>query len=161
MTKAAADFQAWVDKLVHACLPIELQKKILSLKPLTKDEVLKYAHVVQLVAEAQQLSEHREIIKKLDNISSGIRKSHLNERDILRFVSDEPERYAHKDGRYINDVKSAAVYLACTRITRSPLGDDRAIGAQVFNDFSKAPGFYQDFDSFMRQVRRKLAESRT
>ena len=42
---------------------------------------------------------HDDILKQLRNISDGLRKSHENEREILTWVSEEPEKHQPKDGR--------------------------------------------------------------
>lgn len=75
MEKNAADFQSWVDRLVHACLPLELQKKLLTLQPLTKEEALKYVQVVQLVTQAKSLKKQDDLSEKLDRNTQRILKA--------------------------------------------------------------------------------------
>jgi len=82
MDKHAPDFETWVSKLVHTCLPIEIQKKLLTLQPLTKEELQKFAHVVDLVAQAKALAKQDDLSSKLDR----------NTERILRAIRSETEK---------------------------------------------------------------------
>jgi len=66
MPQKATDYAKWLRELANVCLPIELQKKLVTLQPLTKEEALKYAHVVQLAAQAKSLTKHDNLSAKLD-----------------------------------------------------------------------------------------------
>jgi len=84
MPQKATDYAKWLRDLANACLPIELQKKLVTLQPLTKDEALKYAHVVQLAAQAKSLTKQDNLSAKLDRnterILSAIRKENEDQK---------------------------------------------------------------------------------
>ena len=85
-----------------------------------------------------------------------MRKSHAYETEILSWVSDEPEKYATRDGRRLDDIKRQMVDLAARAIFQSTPEQATAIALRYFNAFRETPGAYTNFDSFMRQVRRTL-----
>ena len=101
-------------------------------------------------------NQFEKIERKIDNLNRGMRKSHANETEILSWVSDEPEKYATRDGRRLDDIKRQMVDLASHAIFRSPPEQTTAIAMRYFNAFRGTPGAYTNFDSFMRQVRRTL-----
>ena len=101
-------------------------------------------------------SQFERIERKIDNLNRNMRKSHASEREILSWVSDEPEKYATRDGRCLDDLKRQMVDLASHALFRSPPNQATAIVLRYFNAFRETPGAYANFDSFMRQVRRTL-----
>ena len=157
MSKPESDYGIWLNKLVANCLPIELQTKIATLQPLTKEEARKFMSVIQLAAQARGLGDHREMLKQLKNLSDAMRKSHENEREILSWVSEEPEKHLPKDGRRISTIKRNMTYVTARAIFNASPDRATAIGLQFFNTFKGTPGTYTSFDSFMKQVRRTLA----
>ena len=93
---------------------------------------------------------HRgDILKQLRNIRDGLRKSHENEREILTWVSEEPEKHQPKDGRRISTIKRNMTYIAARAIHTAPTDRATAIGLQFFNTFKETPGAYTCLDSFM------------
>ena len=106
-------------------------------------------------------SQFERIERKIDNLSRGMRKNHAYEMEILSWVSDEPEKYATRDGRRLDDIKRQMVDLASHAIFHSPPEQATAIALRYFNAFRETPGAYANFDSFMRQVRRTLPTFRT
>ena len=76
--------------------------------------------------------------------------------EILSWVSDEPEKYATRDGRRLDDIKRQMVDLASRAIFQSTPEQATAIALRYFNAFRETPDAYANFDSFMRQVRRTL-----
>lgn len=60
-----SDYKAWVEKLVDECLPLDLQKKLLTREPLTREEALKFMNVVSLAGEAKRMSGESEIIAEV------------------------------------------------------------------------------------------------
>ena len=105
---------------------------------------------------AGHIHPHNDILKQLRNISDGLRKSHENEREILTWVSEEPEKHQPKDGRRISTIKRNMTYIAARAIHTAPPDRATAIGLQFFNTFKETPGAYTCLDSFMKQVRRTL-----
>ena len=81
--------------------------------------------------------------------------------EILSWVSDEPEKYATRDGRRLDDIKRQMVDLAARAIFQSTPEQATAIALRYFNAFRETPGAYANFDFFMRQFRRKLQTFRT
>ena len=149
-------YAAWLRKLVDVSLPLDLKVKLLSLQPLTKEEARKFISVIQLAVEAKGLGDHREMLKQLRNLSDGMRKSHENEREILSWVSEEPEKHQPKDGRRVSTIKRNMTYVAARAIHNAAPERATSIGLQFFNTFKGTPGAYTSFDSFMKQVRRTL-----
>ena len=60
-----SNYKAWVEKLVDECLPLDLQKKLLTQEPLTREEALKFMNVVSLAGDAKRLSGESEIIAEV------------------------------------------------------------------------------------------------
>ena len=105
---------------------------------------------------AGHIHPRNDILKQLRNISDGLRKSHENEREILTWVSEEPEKHQPKDGRRISTIKRNMTYIAARAIHTAPPDRATAIGLHFFNTFRETPGAYTRLDSFMKQVRRTL-----
>ena len=161
MKQDTTDYAAWVDKLVRECLPLDLLVKILKLQPLTKTEAQKFINVIQLAAQAKGLNDHREMLRQLRNICDSLRKSHMNEREILSWVSGEPEKHQPRDKRRISSTKQNMVYVTASAIYRQSPDRTTEIGMKFFNTFKDIPDAYDDFNSFMKQVRRTLATFKT
>ena len=98
-----------------------------------------------------------EIDRKLRNLSDALRKSHENEREILSWVSEEPEKHQPRDGRRISTIKRNMTYVTARTIHTAAPDKATAIGLKFFNTFKDTPDGYLSFDSFMKQVRRTLA----
>ena len=86
-----------------------------------------------------------------------MRKSHENEREILSWVSEEPEKHQPRDGRRISTIKRNMTYVTARTIHTAAPDKATAIGLKFFNTFKDTPDGYLSFDSFMKQVRRTLA----
>ena len=69
-----AEYKAWVERLVHTCLPFELERKIAYGEPLTKEEAQKYANVVNLVSEHRRLGKHAETLARLDELQNEVKR---------------------------------------------------------------------------------------
>ena len=157
MQPSKTAYTKWVEKLVKTTLPIELQRKIVSLKPLTHDELSKFVDVVQLANQAKGLGEHEEMLKRLRNLCDGVRKCHENEQEILALVSDEQPNHHTKDNRHINATKHDMVVAAARAIYSAPPERATEIGMQFFLKFQDSPGAYTNFRSFMKQIQRTLS----
>jgi len=81
MTDETCAYADWIKNLIKTCLPIELQKKILTLAPLTKQEAEKFAHAVQLAAQARSLAKQDELSAKLDRNTERILRAIRNENE--------------------------------------------------------------------------------
>ena len=68
-----AAYKAWVERLVHTCLPLELERKIAYGQPLTREEAEKYANVVNLVSEHRRLGNHAETMARLEKLLKTIK----------------------------------------------------------------------------------------
>ena len=97
-----------------------------------------------------------EIDRRLRNLSDSMRKSHENEREILSWVSEEPEKHQPRDGRRISTIKRNMTYVAARTIHTAAPDKATAIGLKFFNTFKDTPGSYTNFRSFMKQVHRTL-----
>lgn len=97
------------------------------------------------------------IHRKLDALGKGLRKCHANENEILRWVSDESERYQPKDGRRLNAIRHNMVYAAAQAIFNAEPERATGIGMQFFRTFKTTSGAYANFRSFMKQVHRTLS----
>lgn len=119
------------------------------------------ADIVKQEADRTKRDIIRAMRKQLRNLSDSMRKSHENEREILSWVSDEPEKHQPKDGRRISTVKRNMTYVAAHAIFNAKPDSATKIGMRFFNTFKAMPGAYDNFESFMRQVRRMLIDLRT
>lgn len=160
MKTSETPYTKWVEKLVKNTLPLELQQKIISLQPLTKEESQKFIDVVQLANQAKGLGEHEEMLKRLRNLCDGMRKSHQTECEILSWVSDGKPNPRAKDNRQINKTKHDMVLAAARAIYNSPPEQATEIGMQFFLKFKNQPGAYTNFRSFMKQIQRTLQTSK-
>ena len=86
-----------------------------------------------------------------------MRKSHENEREILSWVSEEPEKYQPRDGRRISTIKRNMTYVTARTIHTAAPDKATAIGLKFFNTFRESPDGYTNFRSFMKQVHRTLS----
>ena len=98
-----------------------------------------------------------EIDRRLRNLSDAMRKSHENEREILSWVSEEPEKYQPRDGRRISTIKRNMTYVTARTIHTAAPDKATAIGLKFFNTFRESPDGYTNFRSFMKQVHRTLS----
>ena len=85
-----ASYKAWVEKLVHTCLPLELEKKIAYGQPLTPDELAKYRNVVHLVSEMRRTRNHGETIARLDELRNEIKRQGQLTRQEFRKSQRDP-----------------------------------------------------------------------
>ena len=102
-----------------------------------------------------------DIDRRLRNLSDAMRKSHENEREILSWVSEEPEKHQPRDGRRISTIKRNMTYVAARTIHTAAPDKATAIGLKFFNTFKDTPGSYTNFRSFMKQVHRTLSTFKT
>jgi len=159
MDTDAADFQSWVDRLVHTCLPPSLEEKLVKLQPITKQEALKFAQVVQLVAQAKQLRNQGCISDKLDALLRDSRRNGNMIRETLWHASGKMPQYKPKDGRSIGWVKEAMVQLAVERILEGGGKSPRAILNAIIAQYAEVSGGYDSLTPFLRQVERVLRKS--
>lgn len=85
-----AAYKAWVEKLVHTCLPLELEKKIAYGEPLSREEAKKYANVVNLVSEMRRAKNHGETMARLGEIETEIKRQGLLTRREFRKLHRDP-----------------------------------------------------------------------
>lgn len=151
-----ADYAAWLERLVNTCLPKDLQVRIATGQAISAEEFAQFASVVELVGQSKGLSDHAQMIKKLDNLSVGMRQSHDLERTIISRFDDDEKKNIKTDNRRVNSVREAMVILASQTAMNRPQEDLVKICDQVFRLYSKLPDSYDNLDSFIRQVRRVL-----
>ena len=65
-----AEYKAWVERLVHTCIPFELEKKLAYGQPLTRAEAATYANVVHLASEVKRARNHGKTLARLDEIEA-------------------------------------------------------------------------------------------
>jgi len=148
MPQKAKDYAKWLRDLANACLPIELQKKLVTLQPLTKDEALKYAHVVQLAAQAKSLTKQDNLSAKLDR----------NTERILRAIRKENEDEKPFDKR--SPLERHLIDLAALRWVRRRYLDDVDIPmSECIRHVWKKHGnntVFKDCEAFANAVRYDL-----
>ena len=117
-----SDYKAWVGKLVNECLPLELQKKLLTNEPLTREEALKFMNVVSLAGDAKRLSGESEIIAEVRRQGQLTRQEfRKSQRDPLSVKDKRPgaqRSYIDKAVRLyvkLHDIegKTAASFMSC------------------------------------------------
>jgi len=164
MEKNAADFQSWVDRLVHACLPLELQMKLITLQPLTKAELMKYVQLVHLVVEAKSLVKQNDmagnidrILDKIGNLTEMSRDQLKNERSILWYVSSKDAKYNPKVKRGENAVRQVMLQYAHTLLEKDADLSERSAASIVIKRFAGIDGAYgpAEIESFRRQINRR------
>lgn len=106
---ANPNYKAWVEELVRTCLPLQLQKKLLSLEPLTKEEVSRFMSVIQLAGEVRRMGDHGEAMARLAGIEAEVKRQGVLTRREFRRLGDEPER---------SDRRSAAQRACIDRAVR-------------------------------------------
>ena len=89
---AKTDYEAWVQRLVHTCLPLDLEKKVLLRQPLTKAEAEKLKDVFSIICESQRLGDHEEAMGKLADLHDEVKRQGLLTRREFRKLGDERER---------------------------------------------------------------------
>lgn len=92
-TQSNDSYKAWVERLVHTCLPFELEKKIAYGEPLTPEEMAKYRNVVHLVSEMRRAKDHGETMARLGDIEAEVKRQGLLTRREFRKLGDERERH--------------------------------------------------------------------
>ena len=97
-----------------------------------------------------------EIDRRLRNLSDAMRKSHENEREILSWVSEEPEKYQPRDGRNTSPLRTAMVELTALKVYNSHGDMASTVKHTCFMIFKPIPGSYENFNSFNRAVDRHL-----
>jgi len=163
MEKNAADFQSWVDRLVHACLPLDLQKKLITLQPLTKEEARKYVQVVQLVTQAKQLKKQDETDKHLANIHQKLQAISNKASEVSGKVdlaiweaSAHNPVYKPADNRTLAAIRELMVDEAVAKLLKDGSLSERSVCENILVRFEKVPGAYVSLDAFRKQVNRKL-----
>ena len=94
---------------MHTCLPLELEKKIASGKPLSKGEATQYMNVITLVSEARRMGDHGEAMARLAGIEAEVKRHGVLTRREFRRLGDERER---------SDRRSAAQRACIDRAVR-------------------------------------------
>ena len=154
---ARSDYKAWVEKLVQTCLPLELQKKLLSLEPLTKEEASRFMRVIQLAGEARRMGDHGEAMARLDDIEAEVKRQGLLTRREFRKLGDERERFDRRSAAQrtcidkavhlyilmhdINGAKAASFLSCCKRYWQE--------AAEHFKNLEQFKNFTQyDYNNF-------------
>lgn len=154
------DFKAWVDRLVQTCLPLDLQKKLLTLAPLTKEEARKFIDVIALASQAKQLGKQSDILDKLEALTRDSRRNGDLLRETLWHASGKLPQYKPNDKRSVNAVKEAMVQMAIDRILAGANASPRAILNAILGQYANIPGAYDSLPPFLRQVERVMKKSR-
>ena len=106
-----ASYKAWVEKLVHTCLPLELEKKIAYGQPLTPDELAKYRNVVHLVSEMRRTRNHGETMARLDELRNEITRQGQLTRQEFRKSQRDPLSVKDKRPKAQRTLIDKAVHL--------------------------------------------------
>ena len=106
-----SDYKAWVEDLVRTCLPIRLQKKLLSLEPLTKEEATKFMDVIQLAGDVKRMSDHAQTIGRLDEIAAEVKRQGMLTRQEFRKVQRDPLSVKDKRSKAQRTFIDKAVHL--------------------------------------------------
>ena len=106
-----AEYKAWVERLVHTCLPFELEKKIAYGQPLTKEETERYANVVHLVSEMRRARNHANTMTRLDEIATEVKRQGQLTRQEFRKVQRDPLSVKDKRSRAQRTLIDKAVHL--------------------------------------------------
>ena len=154
--KSSGEYADWVLKLVKECLPLPLQRKILSCAPLTRDEARKFMGVVQLAAQAKSLGDSGEILRRMDDLKRSLHKSRREHREILWHASGNDPRYAPEDERSSNAVRREMVRRAVEELDRGVL-KPKAIFQDLIEEYAGIPGAYTSIETFRRAAYRALS----
>lgn len=112
MTDASdAEYKAWVERLVHTCLPFDLEKKIAYGQPLTPDELAKYRNVVHLVSEMRRARNHGEAMARLDELQREVKRQGALTRQEFRRARRDPLAVSDKRPRTQRMMIDKAVHL--------------------------------------------------
>jgi len=153
----------WLRDLANACLPIELQRKLLTLQPLTKEEAKRYINVLMLAAQARQLSQGEDtndaldgIDRKIERVLSMSRQQLKNERAILWYVSSNDPKYQPDKGSKEDSIRRVMLQCAQSLISREPTLSERSAANIVIKQFEGVEGAYrpEDLETFRRQINR-------
>ena len=106
-----AEYKAWVERLVHTCLPLELEKKIAYGEPLSREEAEKYANVVNLVSEMRRTRNHGETIARLDELRNEIKRQGQLTRQEFRKSQRDPLSVKDKRPKAQRTLIDKAVHL--------------------------------------------------
>ena len=106
-----AEYKAWVERLVHTCIPFELEKKIAFKQPLTKEEAAKYANVIHLVSEMRRARNHAQTIGRLDEIAAEVKRQGMLTRQEVRKVQRDPLSVKDKRSKAQRTLIDKAVHL--------------------------------------------------
>ena len=156
-TKSNDAYKAWVERLVHTCLPFELEKKIAYGQPLTSDEMAKFRNVVHLVSEMRRANDHGEAMARLDDIEAEVKRQGLLTRREFRKLGDERERFDRRSAAQrtcidkavhlyilmhdINGAKAASFLSCCKRYWQE--------AAEHFTDLKQYKNFANyDYNNF-------------
>ena len=106
-----AEYKAWVERLVHTCIPFELEKKIAFKQPLTKEEAAKYANVIHLVSEMRRARNHAQTIGRLDEIAAEVKRQGMLTRQEFRKAQRDPLSVKDKRSKAQRTLIDKAVHL--------------------------------------------------
>lgn len=107
-----AGYKAWVERLVHMCIPFELEKKLAYGQPLTRAEAATYANVVHLASEFKRARNHGKTLARLDEIEAEIkRQGTLTRRkfDRLCETGEKPDKRPKAQRMWID--RSVSLYV--------------------------------------------------
>ena len=110
-SSTTSDYKAWVEDLVRTCLPIRLQKKLLSLEPLTKEEATKFMDVIQLAGDVKRMSDHAQTIGRLDEIAAEVKRQGMLTRQEFRKAQRDPLSVKDKRSKAQRTLIDKAVHL--------------------------------------------------
>ena len=106
-----AEYKAWVERLVHTCLPLELERKIAYGQPLTREEAEKYANVVNLVSEYRRLGNHAETMARLEKLQDEVKRQGQLTRQEFRKSQRDPLSVKDKRPKAQRTLIDKAVHL--------------------------------------------------
>ncbi len=115
-----AEYKAWVERLVHTCIPFELEKKLAYGQPLTRAEAATYANVVHLTSEVKRARNHGKTLARLDEIEAEIkRQGHLTRSEFRKVGEERDKRDKRSAGQRACIDKAVQLYILLHDINRS------------------------------------------
>ncbi len=156
--QSSGEYADWVMKLVKECLPLGLQKKILSCAPLSAEEAKKFIGVIQLAAQAKSLGGHGEILRQIEDMKRHLRKSRREHQEILWHVSGNDPRYDTGDARESGAIRKEMVRRAVEELNRGVF-KPVAIFKDLIAEYRKVPGAYTDLEAFRKAAYRAFRKS--
>lgn len=95
------------------------------------------------------------IVGKLGRIGDGLRKSHENERKILSWVSDDPEKYRPDDGRCLGAVRRMMVKEGLAMLAKDEWLSERSAADILIRKYADLPDAYTTVGALCKQLNRK------